>query len=104
VLVAITLAALPVQSGGDALLPGRARGLADAGAGRRVSRSGLAVRGGAPGDALFHLARVRKLADFDHLSLDAVAEFADGGPHPGYAFPLWHGFLALVSRLAASTG
>ena len=52
------------------------------------------------GDALFHLARVRKLADFDGLSLDAVAEFADGGPHPGYAFPLWHGFLALVTRLA----
>jgi hypothetical protein len=54
------------------------------------------------GDALFHLARVRKLADFDELSLDAVAEFADGGPHPGYAFPLWHGFLALVSRLAGA--
>jgi hypothetical protein len=52
------------------------------------------------GDALFHLARVRKLAEFDDLSLDAVAEFADGGPHPGYAFPLWHGFLALVSWLA----
>jgi hypothetical protein len=52
------------------------------------------------GDALFHLARVRKLASFDDLSLDAVAEFADGGPHPGYAFPLWHGFLALVARLA----
>jgi hypothetical protein len=52
------------------------------------------------GDALFHLARVRKLAEFDELSLDAVAEFADGGPHPGYAFPLWHGFLALASRLA----
>jgi hypothetical protein len=52
------------------------------------------------GDALFHLARVRKLAEFDNLSLDAVAEFADGGPHPGYAFPLWHGLLALVGRLA----
>ncbi len=52
------------------------------------------------GDALFHLARVRKLASFDDLSLDAVAEFADGGPHPGYAFPLWHGFLALITRLA----
>ena len=52
------------------------------------------------GDALFHLARVRKLAEFDALSLDSVAEFADGGPHPGYAFPLWHGFLALVTRLA----
>jgi hypothetical protein len=52
------------------------------------------------GDALFHLARVRKLAEFDELSLDAVTEFADGGLHPGYAFPFWHGFLALVSRLA----
>ena len=52
------------------------------------------------GDALFHLARVRKLEAFDELSLDAVAEFADGGPHPGYAFPLWHGFLALVAKLA----
>jgi hypothetical protein len=55
---------------------------------------------GLRGDALFHLARVRKLAELDALSLDAVAEFADGGPHPGYAFPLWHGFLALVARLA----
>ena len=52
------------------------------------------------GDALFHLARVRKLEAFDELSIDAVGEFADGGPHPGYAFPLWHGFLALVSKLA----
>ncbi|HEV3479585.1 MAG TPA: hypothetical protein VG144_09060, partial [Gaiellaceae bacterium] len=61
-----------------------------------VWRFGAALEG----DAIFHLARVRKLAEFDDLSLDAVAEFADGGPHPGYAFPLWHGFLALVSRLA----
>ena len=52
------------------------------------------------GDALFHLARVRKLETFDELSIDAVGEFADGGPHPGYAFPLWHGVLALVSKLA----
>ena len=52
------------------------------------------------GDALFHLARVRKLEALDELSIDAVGEFADGGPHPGYAFPLWHGFLALVSKLA----
>jgi hypothetical protein len=52
------------------------------------------------GDALFHLARVRKLETFDELSIDAVGEFADGGPHPGYAFPLWHGFLALVAKLA----
>ena len=26
-----------------------------------------------------------------------VDEFKDGGLHPGYAFPLWHGFVALVS-------
>jgi hypothetical protein len=52
------------------------------------------------GDALFHLARVRKLEAFGSLSLDDVNEFADGGLHPGYAFPLWHGLLALVSRLA----
>ncbi|HEY7207653.1 MAG TPA: hypothetical protein VH416_05380, partial [Gaiellaceae bacterium] len=52
------------------------------------------------GDALFHLGRVRKLDDFGALSLRAVDEFRDGGLHPGYAFPLWHGFLALVSKLA----
>jgi hypothetical protein len=52
------------------------------------------------GDALFHLARVRKLWAFDELSLEGVGEFRDGGLHPGYAFPLWHGFLALVAKLA----
>ena len=50
-------------------------------------------------DALFHLARVRKLDAFDVLSVNAVNEFRDGGPHPGYAFPLWHAGLALVARL-----
>ncbi|HEX6701846.1 MAG TPA: hypothetical protein VF101_14060, partial [Gaiellaceae bacterium] len=34
------------------------------------------------------------------LSLRTLDEFRDGGLHPGYAFPLWHGFLALVARLA----
>jgi len=57
------------------------------------------VAGEIGGDGLFHLARVRKLDAFDSLSLDAVNEFADGGLHPGYAFPLWHGFLALVARV-----
>jgi hypothetical protein len=52
------------------------------------------------GDDLFHLARVRKLDDFGNLSLRTVDEFKDGGLHPGYAFPLWHCFLALVARLA----
>ena len=52
------------------------------------------------GDALFHLGRIRKLDDFGSLSLRAVDEFKDGGLHPGYAFPLWHGWLALVAQLA----
>ena len=52
------------------------------------------------GDGLFHLARARKLLELDALSLERVSEFADGSLHPGYAFPLWHGFLALVSKLA----
>jgi hypothetical protein len=52
------------------------------------------------GDGLFHLARARKLLDLDDLSLDRVSEFADGGLHPGYAFPLWHGFLALIAKLS----
>ena len=58
------------------------------------------VAGEVGGDGLFHLARVRKLDELDLLSLDSANEFADGGLHPGYAFPLWHGFLALVARLA----
>ncbi len=58
------------------------------------------VAGAVGGDGLFHLARVRKLVDFGDLSLKAVGEFADGGLHPGYAFPLWHGFLALVAKVA----
>ena len=58
------------------------------------------VAGQVQGDELFHLARVRKLEAFASLSLRTVDEFADGGLHPGYAFPLWHGFLAAVARLA----
>jgi len=52
------------------------------------------------GDGLFHLARARKLLELDALSLDRVSEFADGSLHPGYAFPLWHGFLALIAKVA----
>jgi len=55
------------------------------------------VEGPVVGDGLFHEARVRKLADLTSLHLTTVDEFKDGGLHPGYAFPLWHGFLALVS-------
>jgi hypothetical protein len=52
------------------------------------------------GDGLFHLARARKLLELDDLSLERVSEFADGSLHPGYAFPLWHGFLALIARFS----
>ncbi len=55
------------------------------------------VEGAVVGDGLFHEARVRKLVALGDLHLRTVDEFKDGGLHPGYAFPLWHGFLALVS-------
>jgi hypothetical protein len=58
------------------------------------------IEGVVGGDALFHLGRMRKLLDLGGLSLRSVDEFKDGGLHPGYAFPLWHGWLALVARLA----
>ena len=58
------------------------------------------VAGSVEGDGLFHLARVRKLLAFDDLTLHRVVEFADGGLHPGYAFPLWHGFVAVVAKLS----
>ena len=58
------------------------------------------VAGEIGGDGIFHLARVRKLVEFGNLSLSSVNEFADGGLHPGYAFPLWHGFLALLATVS----
>src|SRR5919198_871741 len=58
------------------------------------------VAGDVQGDGLFHLARIRKLEAFPHLHLRTVDEFRDGGLHPGYAFPLWHAFLAGVARIA----
>jgi hypothetical protein len=58
------------------------------------------VAGVVNGDALFHLGRVRKLVELGNLHLHTVNEFRDGGLHPGYAFPLWHAFLALVAKLA----
>jgi hypothetical protein len=57
------------------------------------------IEGVVRGDALFHLARLRKLDDFGSLALRTVDEFKDGGLHPGYAFPLWHGWLALVGKV-----
>ncbi len=58
------------------------------------------VQGAFTGDVFFHLGRVRKLDTLGSLSLHDVGEFAHGGLHPGYAFPLWHAWLALVARLA----
>jgi hypothetical protein len=57
------------------------------------------VAGVVTGDALFHLGRVQKLYSFGDLHVRSVDEFADGGLHPGYAFPLWHAFLALVAKV-----
>jgi hypothetical protein len=59
-----------------------------------------AVQGTFFGDSFFHLGRIRKLDSLGSLSLHDVSEFAQGGLHPGYAFPLWHGWIALVARLA----
>jgi hypothetical protein len=52
------------------------------------------------GDAFFHLARVQKLLALHDLSLRSVDEFKDGGLHPGYAYPLWHAAVAVISKLA----
>jgi hypothetical protein len=60
------------------------------------------VSGALGGDALFHLARVRKLLAFGDLHLRTLDEFKDGSLHPGYAFPLWHLFLAFVARLSGA--
>jgi Family of unknown function (DUF6541) len=60
------------------------------------------VAGNLGGDAFFHLARMQKLLALGDLSVGSVDEFPDGGPHPGYAFPLWHAFLALVARVSGA--
>jgi hypothetical protein len=71
-----------------------------AGGGAAIGILLWSVAGTVQGDGLFHLARARKLLELDELSLDGVGEFTDGSLHPGYAFPLWHGFLALIARIA----
>ena len=96
VLAVIALGALPF-----------ARRVTSDGTSRLVLLAGLVfgialwhVSGPLGGDALFHLARVRKLDSLGGLSLGSLNEFRDGGLHPGYAFPLWHGFLALVAKIS----
>src|SRR6185503_4742091 len=41
-------------------------------------------------------------AAFGDLALGSTNEFPDGGMHPGYAFPLWHGFLALIAKVSGA--
>jgi hypothetical protein len=80
--------------------PGIPGGWWAAGAGMVLGILLWRVAGDVQGDGLFHLARTRKLVEFDELSLEGIGEFADASLHPGYAFPLWHGFLALIAKLA----
>jgi len=111
-LVVLALVAAAALATGVWIGPGRVEIPVDARADRRA---GLAVLGASvplaglvwwsagpvEGDLLFHLARMRKLAEFDALTtLGTVNEFQDGSLHPGYAFPLWHGAVALIARLA----
>jgi len=99
-LLVVSVLALPFQKKQVADSNLRIRGaVALAGIGLGIALWG--IEGVIRGDALFHLGRMRKLDDFGALSLRAVDEFKDGGLHPGYAFPLWHGWLALVAKLAA---
>ena len=87
---------VPVEARAD-----RRAGLAVVGA--SVPLAGLVWWSAGPigGDLLFHLARMRKLAELDSLAtLYSVNEFQDGSLHPGYALPLWHGTVALVARVA----
>ena len=89
---------IPVDARAD-----RRAGLAVIGA--SVPLAGLVWWSAGPigGDLLFHLARMRKLAELDALPvLGTVNEFQDGSLHPGYAFPLWHGAVALIARLAGA--
>ena len=95
------LAALPAAIRRGDERPAVAGGLVAAAGACSASRSG-ASQASVGGDGRFHLARVQKLLAFDDLSLGSANEFPDGGLHPGYAFPLWHGFLALVAKVSGA--
>ena len=103
ILAAITLAVALLPGRVTLRRPSRSEWLAPAAvalAGSLLSVAVWLVAGPLRGDALFHLARARKLAELPGLdSLRALSEFPDGGVHPGYAVPLWHAVLALVARL-----
>ena len=80
-------------------LPGRGAVL---GAGALLGLLLWHVAGHVGGDGFFHLARIQKLLAFGDLSLSSANEFPDGGLHPGYAFPLWHGFIGLVAKVSGA--
>jgi hypothetical protein len=111
-VLATGLAALPFSIRNARGTEGRRLRLATSpfGRGRRLVLAGGAVlglllwrvAGNVGGDAFFHLARVQKLLAFGDLSVGSVNEFPDGGLHPGYAFPLWHGFLALIAKVSGA--
>ncbi|HEU5212891.1 MAG TPA: hypothetical protein VFU10_08995 [Gaiellaceae bacterium] len=98
-LAVLTAAALPFAVRGVRIQP-KLGTLLVLGGGAVLGAALWRVAPALSGDALFHLARVRKLDALNGLSLHAVDEFIDGGLHPGYAFPLWHGFLAMIAHLA----
>lgn len=54
------------------------------------------------GDAIEHIARIRKLTELDPLrTLEEINLLPPGtGLHPGYAFPLWHATIALIVRIS----
>ena len=102
VLLLIGAAATPA-----ALRRGRGKPLHGVGAvGLAGALLGLAlwhVAGEVGGDGFFHLARVEKLLHLGNLSPSRVTEFPDGGLHPGYVFPLWHAFIALIAMVSGAS-
>lgn len=56
------------------------------------------------GDAIEHIARVRKITELDPpRSLEALGLLPpDTGLHPGYGFPLWHAEAAVVTWLTGA--
>jgi hypothetical protein len=100
VLLAVALAAILFGRGGPR--PRRIRGTGTVLAGGILLGALLwhVASGAVRGDALFHLARVRRLVDLGDLTPWRLQELVHGGLHPGYAFPLWHAFLAAVAKVA----
>lgn len=101
VLAAVAAVALAASAARGTTFPAPGRAAAAVfGAGALFGLALWRVSGPIVGDGLFHLARVRKLVELGDLDLVTLNEFADGDLHAGYAFPLWHGALALLARLA----